>query len=119
MVRVDPAHLSQALTNLVDNALRYSDLNGHGQKVRLEGGVEQGSERPYLNVIDFGSGVSEDQLPHLFQPFSTTAVGGTGLGLYIAKELCDANQAQISYVQHEAGGSCFRILFSHPDRIAF
>ena len=119
MVRVDPAHLSQALTNLVDNALRYSESNGHGQKVRLEGGVEQGSERPYLNVIDFGQGVPDEQIPHLFQPFSTTAVGGTGLGLYIAKELCDANQAQISYVPHETGGSCFRILFSHPDRIAF
>lgn len=119
LVRIDPAHLNQALTNLVDNALRYSELNDNGQKVRFEAGVEQGSERPYLRVIDFGTGVQEDQIPHLFQPFSTTATGGTGLGLYITKELCDANQAQISYTHHEKGGGCFRILFSHPDRITF
>ncbi|NKB97402.1 MAG: PAS domain-containing protein [Pseudomonadales bacterium] len=119
LVRVDPAHLVQALTNLVDNALRYSELNDQGQKVRFEGGIEQGSERPYLNVIDYGVGVQEDQVSLLFQPFSTTAVGGTGLGLYITKELCDANQAQISYSPHASGGGCFRILFSHPDRIAF
>jgi two-component system, NtrC family, sensor histidine kinase PilS len=118
LVRVDPAHLIQALTNLVDNALRYSELNDQRQRVRFEVGVEQGSERPFLNIIDFGIGVAEDQIPRLFQPFSTTAAGGTGLGLYITKELCDANQAQVSYSRHASGGSCFRILFSHPDRIA-
>ena len=117
LVRIDPDHLTQVLTNLIDNALRYSDENGKGNAARMEGGVEPNSERPFLNVIDFGTGVADEQLPNLFQPFSTTASGGTGLGLYIAKELCEANQAHLSYFRHEEGGSCFRILFTHPDRI--
>ena len=116
-IRIDQAHLRQVLTNLVDNGLRYSADQGHGRVVRLEGGVEAGSQRAYLHVIDFGSGVNPDLIPTLFQPFKTDSVNGTGLGLYIAKELCDANQAQLSYFPHTEGGSCFRILFAHPDRI--
>ena len=58
-----------------------------------------------------------EQEPNLFQPFSTTAIEGTGLGLYLSRELCESNQAQLSYSQHHEGGSCFRILFAHPDRI--
>ncbi len=117
IVRVDPAHLNQVLTNLIDNALRYSNEAGNGERARIEGGVERNSDRPFLNVIDFGTGVDDEQIPTLFQPFVTNAEGGTGLGLYIAKELCDANQAHLSYSRHADGGSCFRILFTHPDRI--
>jgi len=116
-VRVDPKQLDQALTNLVDNGIRYSEENGHGQKVRLECGIESSSERPFLNVIDFGKGVDPALVTNLFQPFSTSSQHGTGLGLYLSRELCESNQAQLSYYPHEEGGSCFRILFSHPDRI--
>lgn len=116
-VRIDPNQLNQALTNLVDNGIRYSEENGAGQRVHFEGGIEVSSERPYLNVIDYGKGVDTDQTAKLFQPFTTTANRGTGLGLYLSRELCEANQAQLSYSPHEAGGSCFRILFAHPDRI--
>ncbi|MEE2783604.1 MAG: HAMP domain-containing sensor histidine kinase [Pseudomonadota bacterium] len=117
-IRFDQAHLNQALTNLMDNALRYSDLNGQGQRARIEGGVDQGSERPYLNVIDFGTGVPDIELSNLFRPFSTTTKTGTGLGLYITKELCNANKAQISYSRDPGGGARFRILFAHPDRLS-
>ena len=115
-VRVDPAQFHQVLNNLVDNALRYSEENGAGRSAIIQGGIETSSDRPFLNVIDYGPGVSPEVRPQLFQPFSTTSVGGTGLGLYISKEMCDANQAQLSYLPQE-NGSCFRILFPHPDRI--
>ncbi|MEQ8690353.1 MAG: HAMP domain-containing sensor histidine kinase [Pseudomonadales bacterium] len=118
LLRFDPSHLTQTLTNLVDNGLRYSEENGQGRRVKLVAGIEQSSERPFLNVIDFGTGVDDEQIPKLFQPFSTTAVGGTGLGLYICKELCDTNRAQLSYLRSDTVGSCFRILFAHPDRIS-
>jgi len=117
-VRIDPNQLNQALTNLVDNGVRYSDENGAGQRVHFEGGIEVSSERPYLNIIDYGKGVDPDQVAKLFQPFTTTAHKGTGLGLYLSRELCEANQAQLSYSSHAEGGSCFRILFAHPDRIS-
>ena len=116
-IRVDPRQLNQALTNLVDNGIRYSNENANGYRVLLAGGMDTASERPYLNVIDYGSGVDPEQEAHLFQPFTTTANEGTGLGLYLSRELCESNQAQLSYSKHDEGGSCFRILFAHPDRI--
>ncbi len=116
-VRIDADQLNQALTNLVENGIRYSAENVDEKKVTLEGGIDVGSDRPFLNVIDFGTGVAEDIVPNLFEPFETTSIKGTGLGLYISRELCEANQAQLSYYKHHLGGSCFRILFAHPDRI--
>lgn len=116
-VRIDKSQLAQALTNLVENGVRYSREAGKPPRVRLQGGVDPRTERPFLNVIDFGPGVAEEQLPKLFEPFFTTAAGGTGLGLYISRELCEANQARLNYQPQADGGSCFRITFAHPDRI--
>lgn len=116
-VRMDTRQLNQALTNLVSNGVRYSKESGQGGRVLLEGGVDTYTERPYLNVIDYGPGIPESQLTNLFEPFFTTSHTGTGLGLYISRELCEANQARLTYYRHEAGGSCFRITFAHPDRI--
>jgi two-component system sensor histidine kinase PilS (NtrC family) len=116
-IRVDYRQLNQALTNLADNGIRYSEENGNGPRVLLQGGIEESTGRPFLNVIDYGAGVEPVHESKLFQPFSTTARKGTGLGLYLARELCESNQAQLSYSRHAEGGSCFRILFSHPDRI--
>ena len=116
-VRIDESQLGQALTNLVSNGIRHSREAGEDTFVRLEGGVDQRTERPYLNVIDRGRGVPETLVQNLFEPFFTTASSGTGLGLYISRELCEANQARLTYYPHEDGGSCFRITFAHPDRI--
>jgi two-component system sensor histidine kinase PilS (NtrC family) len=85
--------------------------------VHLEGGLDATTDRPYLNVIDEGPGVSDEQMAHLFEPFFTTERTGTGLGLYITRELCEANQARVTYTPQPGGGSCFRISFAHPDRI--
>ncbi len=121
-IRVDPVQLNQALTNLVDNGIRYSEENGAGPAVELIAGVDKSSDRPFLNVVDFGPGVDPDLAEKLFQPFTTSSLKGTGLGLYISRELCEANQAQLSYFPNEQSGdvttgSVFRILFAHPDRI--
>ena len=53
----------------------------------------------------------------LFEPFFTTESTGTGLGLYLSRELCEANQARLDYTRTSEGKSCFRISFSHPDRL--
>jgi len=116
-VRVDKGQLSQALTNLVENGLRASVDAGRVARVRLVGGVDPRTDRPFLNVIDEGPGVPEEQLSKLFEPFFTTAASGTGLGLYISRELCEANQARLNYTPEPEGGSCFRITFAHPERI--
>jgi len=117
-IRMDPNQLTQALTNLVDNGIRYSEENGNGPTVRLEGGIDPGSGRPFLNIVDNGQGVEEELVDSLFQPFTTSSRKGTGLGLYLSRELCESNQAQLSYAPTDQGGSCFRILFAHPDRLS-
>ncbi len=116
-VRMDRTQLDQVLSNLVANALRHGREHGGSSIVYLEGGIDARTERPYLNVIDEGGGVSEDTVDNLFEPFHTTMRSGTGLGLYISREMCEANQARLTYYRHEGGGACFRITFSHPGRI--
>lgn len=111
VVSVDPIQLSQVLGNLCQNGLRYSEKETGEAKLELIGALEEDSNKPYLDVIDFGAGVDEDLIANLFEPFYTTETTGTGLGLYLSKELCEANNASISYFRTDAGGSCFRILF--------
>ena len=68
-----------------------------------------------LEVADDGTGVPPAVAQQLFEPFFTTDTGGTGLGLYIARELCEANGALLEYVQQVQGGACFRITFGGSD----
>jgi len=116
-VRMDRSQLDQVLTNLLSNAIRHSQTRTGRYWVRLEAGVDPHSERPYLNVIDAGAGVDPARQNRLFEPFFSTEQGGTGLGLYLSRELCEANQARLSYRPHPGGGACFRISFAHPDRV--
>ena len=112
-VLFDRGHLRQVLWNLCRNALRY----GRKQpgSLMLVMGVEEG--RVTLDVQDDGPGISVEHQGRLFEPFFTTATDGTGLGLYIAKELCEANGALLEYHGREGqagdggAGACFRITF--------
>jgi two-component system sensor histidine kinase PilS (NtrC family) len=114
-VTIDTDQLSQALTNLLDNALRYS-AKATG-KASAELFVSIGIKQlPQLDVVDNGPGVAERDQEKVFEPFFTTEVKGNGLGLYMARELCEINQARLHYLRNEYGKSCFRINFSHPDR---
>lgn len=116
--RMDPHQLTQILTNLVQNGLRYSaQLHSQGQ-VWLRLFRDADSDLPVLEISDDGPGVPEEQLQHLFEPFYTTESKGTGLGLYISRELCESNQARLDYKPREGGGSCFRITFAHPRKLS-
>ncbi len=118
VIKVIPTQLEQILTNLFENGLRYSEHHTGKATLHINGGVEtdKQAEKLFLHIMDDGPGVSADAEEHLFEPFHTTEPRGTGLGLYISKELCEANQAQISYSKGRKGKSCFSIHFSHPDR---
>ena len=117
VVRMDRSQLLQVLTNLAQNGLRYSFEHTGKLALILQGGIDTTTDRPYLNVLDHGPGVPEENRATLFEPFFTTEHSGTGLGLYIAREMCEANQARLSYVAVPDAGACFRITFAHPDRI--
>jgi two-component system sensor histidine kinase PilS (NtrC family) len=96
----------------------------------------------YIEVIDQGAGVTEENSLHLFEPFFTTETQGTGLGLYLSREICEANQAHLDYIDPDSNefhqhwkfdnhrteneaykqfedvplGACFRIVFAHHRR---
>ena len=115
-VRVITNQLEQILNNLVENGLRYSEKKTGRQSLEFKGGLSAKDNTPVLHIIDDGPGIDDKTEEHLFEPFHTTEATGTGLGLYISKELCEANQAQLSYKRTKQGKSCFSIHFAHPAR---
>lgn len=117
LVKMDPTHLSQILTNLIDNGLRYSLKTIGEPRVILAVENAENDDTTYLDIIDHGPGIAPESLPHVFDPFYTTDEGGSGLGLYISKELCEINQAGLHYLRTPRNMSCFRIDFSHYQRI--
>jgi len=113
--KFDLSQLQQVLTNLCDNGLRYGIPTLGRPDLRLEIGLDS-YQQPYVRVVDYGPGISADNRRHLFEPFFTTENTGSGLGLYICKELCEANQALISYQHAPQQESCFLIQMAHPDK---
>lgn len=113
-LHMDPGHLRQILTNLVENALRHGAGNAATPTVELRSGLTAEFRRPYLEVTDRGPGIPAQSAQYIFEPFYTTRPAGTGLGLYIARELAECNQAQIGHLPAPGGGTTFRITFPDP-----
>lgn len=102
---MDPSHLKQILDNLCQNALKYGKPEA-GPIILQVLAIQQA---PCINVIDNGPGIHHEQINHLFEPFFTTSSSGTGLGLYISKELAELSQAKLSYHLTDENRSCFRL----------
>jgi two-component system sensor histidine kinase PilS (NtrC family) len=113
--RMDHGHLRQVLWNLCDNAVKYASETG-GIMVEIQAGRMQGEGRPYIEVLDCGLGIDKSTADKIFEPFFTARSGGTGLGLYISRELCELNRATLVYLDRPGGGSIFRIVFADSDR---
>ncbi|OGI39576.1 MAG: hypothetical protein A2V91_03605, partial [Candidatus Muproteobacteria bacterium RBG_16_64_10] len=114
-VCMDPEQLYQVVSNLCQNALRHSPPFTGTPLIRLDTGHDP-EQRPYLDVIDWGAGIAPDIVDFIFDPFFTTTPKGTGLGLYIAKELCEGNGATLEYHAGEGKvGSRFRVTFARPE----
>jgi two-component system sensor histidine kinase PilS (NtrC family) len=111
-VYMDASQLHQVLWNLCQNGLRHSQDYPGQPKLELQAGINADSRKTFLDVIDHGPGVPPEARQHIFEPFYTTESKGSGLGLYIARELCECNQARLSYVAIPTGGACFRIEFA-------
>jgi two-component system sensor histidine kinase PilS (NtrC family) len=109
-VRFDPNHLQQILFNLWDNAFLHGGNNG--VLVLLDAGIDE-QQHAWLEVSDNGPGIAENLRERMFEPFFTTAHQGTGLGLFLTRELCEYNQARIAYRPADSGGACFRLTFAH------
>jgi two-component system sensor histidine kinase PilS (NtrC family) len=111
-VQFDPSHLHQVVWNLCDNALKHAAA----EPVLLRWGRIPLTDRPYLEVVDRGTGIDPANAERIFEPFFTGGSGGTGLGLFISRELCQTNGAVLAYEARPGGGSIFRIVFADPQR---
>lgn len=126
-VLFDPVHLNQIITNLVENAHRYSEAETGLPWVQINIHNDQLTGLPCLDIFDKGPGIQEKYLHQIFEPFFTTSNTGTGLGLYLARERCEFNYATLSYCINEPKNAVrsnpdvakgfFRIIFAHPDQL--
>lgn len=109
VIHFDESQLSQVLVNLSRNAIRHNAQNA--ESILIHAYCHQ--QMVHIDVIDYGKGIRKHELSQLFQPFFSTEINGTGLGLYLSHSLCQANQAKLSYVEQKKQGACFRIECSH------
>jgi len=108
MVNFDRGHFDQVLWNLCRNALRHCQRQAGSVKLRARCSDDG---RTVLEVSNDGAKIPIELVQRLFEPFFTTSVGGTGLGLYIARELCEANNSKLEYKPTNEGEACFCIAF--------
>ncbi len=111
-ITFDPDQLHQVIWNLCQNAV-YA--RSDQPEIKLYGNINPDSGTPFLEISDNGPGIKPELEQQIFEPFFTTDAKGTGLGLYIVRELCSANQANIQYRPSASGGACFRINFRVGD----
>ncbi|MDC8784223.1 sensor histidine kinase [Roseateles koreensis] len=107
VVGFDPEHLRRVLVNLLDNALRHAELGPSCVEVTLalEPELPRDPQRwACLRVFNVGAPIPSDVEQHLFEPFFSTRSRGSGLGLYICRELCQRYEASITYQRREAAG---------------
>lgn len=109
-VQIDSSQLTQVLTNLCENGLRYSHAHSGSYYLSIQCEFDKEQHYHYIDIIDKGPGITEEVMEHVFEPFFTTDSKGSGLGLYIAKELCETNRSKLVYIPRKTGG-CFRIIF--------
>lgn len=110
-VFIDPSHLKQIMDNLCQNALNY----GQPEQGAITVQIVVVKQAACIDVIDNGTGISPENLHHLFEPFFTTSPKGTGLGLYISRELAELNQAKLIYYMTDENKSCFRLCLFNAD----
>jgi two-component system, NtrC family, sensor histidine kinase PilS len=114
-VRADPSQLRQIVWNLCENALKHGVRESLDQVVEIRYGRMSPTARPFLEIADRGPGVAPEHAERIFEPFFSGG-NGTGLGLFLARELAQTNGATLLYEARPGGGSIFRLVFADPRR---
>ena len=109
LVEFDPENLQRVMANLLDNALRHSAMATGEESARIVVSMDFTAHQCLIDIIDSGKGVPPADQAKLFEPFFRTVEAGSGMGLYLCKELCEINNADLSYRPTSRGESCFRI----------
>ncbi len=114
-VSADPTQLHQIMWNLCQNAITHGRPPG-GEPVEMRYGRIASTGRPFVEVADRGPGIDPSDEERVFEPFFTRAARGTGLGLFLARELAQSNGATLLHEARAGGGSLFRLVFTDPGR---
>jgi two-component system, NtrC family, sensor histidine kinase PilS len=114
-IRADPSQLRQIVWNLCENALKHGVQQSPDQVVEIRYGRLSPTARPFLEIADRGAGVAPEHSERIFEPFFSGG-RGTGLGLFLARELAQTNGATLLYEARLGGGSIFRLVFADPRR---
>jgi two-component system sensor histidine kinase PilS (NtrC family) len=115
-VQVDPSQLRQIVWNLCENAVKYGVKDAGSDTIELRVGRLASTARPFLEVADRGPGIAVQHRERIFEPFFTGNERGTGLGLFLSRELAQTNGATLLYEPRTSGGSLFRLVFRDPER---
>ena len=110
VINVDPSQLRQVLVNLFENGLRYSLKKNLKPTLEVSLKLSTTHSNIQLDIQDQGEGVSAEIAQYIFEPFFTTESSGSGLGLYIAKELLELNSASIQLIP-STNGCLLRVTF--------
>jgi len=116
-VSVDPTQLHQIMWNLCQNALVHGHRPGaEADPAEIRYGRLASSGRPFVEVRDHGPGIAPEDTERVFEPFFTKATRGTGLGLFLSRELAASNGAALVHESPAGGGTLFRLVFTDPGR---
>lgn len=116
------SQLRQVIGNLFENAKAHAVSELKHLRIVCRTGIHEQTGRFKLEICDNGKGIDETKAEQLFEPFHSGNANGSGLGLYIARELCSLNHANLvaenAKTDNKAsdGGACFRILFADAER---
>lgn len=118
-INFDPQHLTQVLRNLVDNGVKYSESFCGKRDVAILSSSDRTKRLTFVDVHDRGPGIPKDEIEDAFSAFQSKA-GSAGMGLYLCRELCEANFASINYLyksdQQESGFFRITAWIQQPDQ---
>lgn len=109
LVLFDRSQLHQAVWKLMENALQHAGQDGVEPRVGIKMERLMDTGNCLITVEDNGPGIPDEQISHIFEPFYTTNKRGSGLGLYIARQLCEVNQAELTVDSQLGVGTRFHI----------
>lgn len=112
-IRFDRQHLRQILLNLISNSIEAA---GQGGTIVVE--ARRNEKQAIISITDDGTGIANDKLDSVFEPFFTTRGNGTGLGLAVCKKLCEENGAKIRVKNNKEKGCTFIITIKQKSAIA-
>ena len=107
LVDADPEQLHQVFVNLLLNGLE--SMPGGG-RLRLEAAADESKHAIQVSVRDEGSGIPDEILRRLFEPFATSKDRGTGLGLAVSRRIVTDHQGTIQAASDAAGGAVFKVV---------